>query len=174
MSKVPPTQVAKKAPGYIDPDEMLAKFRQGTSYEGVVQFRDGEVRFRILTRDEEMKIRREAIAHASKFGGDSAERDDYIEKFTLSAASTLNGQPSLPISLFKSFTSNEMDFLYDEYIKIRDDANPSLEKLTIDEFNALVDAVKKNAVGWKDLSLAQLRAIFSVFRDMIQKQETQE
>jgi hypothetical protein len=43
----------------------------------------------------------------------------------------------------------------------------------LDEFQALVHAVKKNAVVSKELSLRQLRAIFLAFQDLIQKVEAQ-
>lgn len=164
------TETEKKAPLYVDPMELLGKFREGNAYAGTIKFRGGEIDLRILTRDEEMDIRRKAIKHASAYGGDETEKNDFIQRYTISLASNINGQPTLPITLFSKMTGDEFDFLHEEYIKIRDDNNPSLEKMTMEQYEALVDAVKKNAVGWKDLSLRQLRAIFSAYQALIQRQ----
>jgi hypothetical protein len=81
--------------------------------------------------------------------------------------------PSLPAPMLAQMTSDELKFLYEEYVKIMDDANPALERISVDEFQALVNAVKKNAVGSRDLSLRQLRAIYLAFQDLIQRMDSQ-
>lgn len=155
---------------YVNPEELLAKYRAGATYSGTVQFRDGSVDFRILTRDEEMDIRRRAVDYAKKYGGDSTEKNDFVQKYTLSLATNIDGQPQLPISIFTKFTTDEIDYLYDEYIRIRESFNPSIEVMTPDQFNAICDGLKKKAVGPKDLSLPQLKAICSAFADIIREQ----
>ncbi len=168
-----PLDKEKKSPQYVDPKEMLARFRAGATYCGSVYLREQMIDFRILTRDEEMEIRRKSMAHAAKHGNDSTERNDFIQKHTISLATNINGQPQLPISIFKELTSDELDYLYNEYVKIRDDSNPSLEVMSPEQFNAICDALKKKALGSKDLSLPQLRAICSAYADLIRSQDAQ-
>lgn len=155
-------------------EQRLAKFREGIKYTGAVGFRLGTVNFRILTRAEEMDIRRKAIAEAMKYGGDETEKNNFIQMSTLQLASTGPDKiPHLPLPLLNQLTSDELKFLYEEYVKIMDDANPSMERIETGEFQALVNAVKKNAVGSRDLSLRQLRGIFLAFQDLIQRMDAQ-
>jgi len=149
-------------------EERLAKFREGAKYAGSVSFRGSSIHFRVLTRHEEMEIRRKAIAEAMKYGGDETEKNNFIQMSTLCLASK-----ELPLPMLNLMTSDELKWLYEEYVKIMDDANPSLERISVDEFQALVHAVKKNAVGSRELSLRQLRAIFLAFQDLIQRVDFQ-
>jgi hypothetical protein len=157
-------------------EDRLAKFREGARYAGSLSFRGQVVHFRVLSRSEEMEIRRKAITASMHYGGDETEKNNFIQMSTLQLASTPVGPskvPSLPIALLDKMTSDELKFLYDEYIKIMDDANPSIERIGTEEFRSLVDLVKKNGVGSRDLSLKQLRAIFIAFQDLIQRVDFQ-
>jgi hypothetical protein len=60
-------------------------------------------------------------------------------------------------------------YLYNEYQKICEEVNPSLETVERDKFEMLVNAIKKNSVTASDLSLAQLRAVFLAYQDIIQR-----
>lgn len=162
------------APNIVTAEDLLKRMRAGTKEVYEIKCRDLAIPMRILTIDELNLIRRDAIKHAAMHGGDEAEKNVQMEKTVLKMASNITpkGAPMLSDRLLGLMSVDEINHLYSEYVKIMDDVNPAIEQLNEGEFRALVEAVKKNSVSWSDLSLRQLRAIFTSYQDMIQRQAT--
>lgn len=170
-----PERVEGQSPGITSADDILAKMRAGKKQAFEMKLGDQLIPVRVLTIDETTAIRREALAHMARVGGDETDKNVYIQKTSLKVASTMSegSGPLLSDKLLGKLSLDEISYLYDEYVKLMDQANPTLETISSEHFRVLVEAVKKNLVSSKDLSLVQLKAIFTAFQDLIQKQESQ-
>lgn len=163
---------AATPPEHITTEEILRRMRMGVSEDYYITLREMKFPMRIISIDELTAIRREAIRLTTLASGDETDTKVHIQKTVLMLASRMQGgMQTITEKLMKFFTVDELNFLYEEYIKIMDDANPSIEKTTPEQFRALVDAVKKKAITSKDCSLHQLRAIFNAYQDLILRLE---
>jgi hypothetical protein len=70
-------------------------------------------------------------------------------------------------------STDEMNDLFEQYIAVMESVNPSLEQMTEAEFRPMVEALKKNQITWKDLSLKQLRVICTAYQELIQRPDSQ-
>jgi hypothetical protein len=175
MSGHSPTERPSTAPVIFSAEDILAKMRDGVKSTSEIRLRKMSFPVRILSIDETNAIRREAIREAKLGNGDEVDRNLAIEKSTLMLASTPpGGGPGLPDKVLGLLTVDELHHLYNEYVKIMDDVNPAVEDITQEQVKALVEAIKKNSVSARDLSLWQLRVIFSLFQDAVQRAETQD
>lgn len=165
---------ATRAPQITTAEEMLARMRAGVKEVYDIRVRDLLIPVRVLSVDEMNAIRHEA--KRKLMTGDDVDQALAVQKSTLLLASTIGGKGSVP-TLSEKFlglmSTDEINFLYNEYVKVLDEVNPSLQTIPPEEFRALVDHVKKKALTSRDCSLHQLRAIFSAFQDLILKLETQ-
>ena len=152
-------------------EDILARLRAGTKETYEIKCRELVVPVRILTLDELAQARREGIKQAALVGGDETDRNVYMEKTVLKLSSTLEKGtgPFLSDRLLSMLSIDEINFLYAEYTKVMEDVNPSVETIPLEQFRALVEAIKKNSVSSRDCSLHQLKAIFTAFQDLIQR-----
>lgn len=159
----------------VSAEDILAKMRAGVKETYEIRMREQVFAVRILAMDEIAAIRREAIKHQLSLGGDDTDKNVYIQKATLTKATTLSkATPSmLSERLMGMLSLDEVKYLYEEYIRVMDAVNPAIEHMDPAEFRALVDALKKNILGSRDCSLLQLRAICSAFQELIQNPGTQ-
>lgn len=160
----------------MSPEEFVKTLRAGVDETYFIAMRGRQIAVRILSVDEVNAIRREGIAYQAKRSGDDVDRDLQVQKLTLALATRLTpgSYPTLTEAMLGLLTVDEVGHLYNEYMLVFARVNPSLETIPLEQFNQLVAAVKKNLVGWKDLSLAQLKAIFTDWAGTIQAQaETQ-
>lgn len=165
----------RKATGapLVTPEDLLSKMRAGVKMHHEIRMRDLVVPVRVLSIDEMNAVRRESVRMAIA-SGDEVDKNVSIQKLTLQVASTpIGGGALLNEKFFKQITLDELAYLYEEYIKVLDDVNPGAETLTTEQVRELVGVVKKNTCSAKDCSLVQLKVIFSLFQDLIRKQETQ-
>ena len=157
-------------------ESMLAKMRAGRSEVHEIMLGTLVVPVRVLTIDEMNQIRREAIKSAqSVLGGDDTDKNLAAQKFTLKLASTpgIGGVPMLSDKLLAQLSVDEVNYLYEEYVRVLDAVNPSLQAIDPERFRALVDALKKKTVSSRDLSLLQLRAICTAFVELILRLDSQ-
>lgn len=169
------SQVAATPPDIQTAQDLLAKMRAGTKQHHEVRMRDLVIPVRILSIDEVNMIRRESVAEAQKTpNGDDIDKNVAIQKKTLMKASSINGKPFLGDKILSLMSVDEINYLYEEYIKAMDDVNPVVDRMTDEQLRFLIDAIKKNSVSARDLSLLQLRAVFSMFQDLIQRAATQD
>lgn len=161
----------ENAPSITTADDLLKKLRFGTEEVHTIVMRGVEIPVRVLSQSEYNKIRKDAIQATVVEGGDETDKNIRIQKATLMLASTLrHGQaPMLSDKLLDKLSNDELSFLYEEYVAKVDSVNPKLEQMTDDEFKAIVEALKKNTISSRDLSLRQLRGICTAFQDVIQR-----
>lgn len=157
-------------------EQLLDKLRAGTRQTHEVNFRALTVNLRVLSNDEVMSIKMQAVNEAKRLGWDALEGVAVLmQRYTLKLAST--GPDKVPVlndKFLSALSTDEMIGLYQEYIRIMDSVNPNIETIPNDEFRALVEALKKNMVSPTDCNLRQLRAICTAFRELILKLEEQE
>lgn len=156
-------------------DDLLAKMRSGVKEIYEIRLRDLVIPVRLLTVDEINLIRRDAAIKTASVQGDTVDQNLERQKSALKLASTLKtgGVPLITDKLLSLMTVDEITFLYEEYVRVMDAVNPSIQTIDPEQFRALVDALKKNTITSKDLSLHQLRAICTSYVDLIQRLETQ-
>ncbi len=167
---------AQGAPNILSAEDILAKMRAGTKEVYEIRMREQVFPVRVLSMDEVTAVRRDAIARTAKIGGDETDRNVFIQQTTLKLATTLtkNTGPLIGDKVLSLMSLDETRFLYDEYIRVMDAVNPTLEMIDPMEFRALVDALKKNSMSAKDCSLLQLRVICSAFVELILRVEKAE
>lgn len=169
-------QQGQQSTAPMNAEDILARMRQGVKTTGLIRLRGFEVPVRVLSITESNSLRKEGIRTATTENGDEIDKNIAIQKATLRLASTLN-PGSAPILLDKALdamTIDELNHLYNEYVKFMDDVNPSFEMMPSDQVNALTEALKKNSVSARDLSLRDLRVVCSMFAELIQTMENQD
>lgn len=160
-------------PQILTAEDLLQKLRAGTDEVHEVIMRGVSIPVRVLSQSEYNRIRKDSIQATVMEDGDETDKNIRIQKATLMLASTLKhgAAPMLSDKLLDKMTNDELSFLYEEYVAKMDTVNPRLEQMSEDEFKAIVEALKKNSVTSKDLSIRQLRAICTAFQDLIQRAE---
>ena len=163
------------APEIQTVEMMLARMRQGIKTEFEISMRGQVFHVRILSLDEVNQIRRYSIGEASRVQGDLVDRNVEMQKATLKLASTLDKGvgPVISDKLMSFLSTDEMNDLFEQYIAVMESVNPSLEQMTEAEFRPMVEALKKNQITWKDLSLKQLRVICTAYQELIQRPDSQ-
>jgi hypothetical protein len=162
-------------PAIVSADDMLKKLRAGVKEISEINIRGLSFVVRIISINEMLDIRAKAKSIASTRNGDITLENALVQQLTLIAASTINkGAPGLPESFLSKVSLSELTLIYEEYLKFYDDCNPSLERIGQAQMEALIEAIKKNTISWRDCSLSQLRAVFMLYQDMIQRQDSQE
>jgi hypothetical protein len=161
------------APQIMKAEDILAQLRAGVKETYEISLRSARIPVRILSVDEVNKIRAEAKKLAAIAGGDDTDQNLAIQKLTLSMATQVpkNTAPILSEKVLSMLTVDELSSLFNEFINVMERVNPSIEHISPEEFRALVDALKKNAITVKELSLRQKDAICIAYQDLIQRQE---
>ncbi len=156
-------------------EELLKKIRKGVKEVHEIKMRDFVIPIRMLSITEMNEIRRDAIKNVMVSKGDDVDKNLSVQRSTLQLASTLTkgGGPTLSGPLLSLMTVDEVNFLYNEYIRVCEIVNPSAENISEEHFRDLVDALKKNVITSAECSLPQLRAICTAYVDLIRRLEIQ-
>jgi hypothetical protein len=157
-------------------DEILRKMRAGVDEVHEIRLREMRFQIRCLSQDEFNQIRRDAKIETDANGGDDTDKNVRIQKMVLIRASAVKpGTPGkITDKLLSRLNADEMEFLYNEYVRVMDNMNPNIEAMTVDQFRMIVDALKKKTITSKDLSLPQLREVCAAFVDLIERMENQQ
>lgn len=163
------------APDLTTVDDLLKKMRAGINEVHDVKFRDLTIPLRVLSQDEYNTIRRNAKITNETNGGDETDFNIMMQKMALIRASEVRpGTPGvLSEKLLSRLTNDELAFIYGEYVRVNDMVNPNIEAMSEEQFRMVVDALKKNTISSRDLSLPQLREICTAFVDLILRLEEQ-
>lgn len=164
------------APEITTVDDLLKKMRAGVSDVHNIRMRELTIPVRVLSQDEYNQIRRAAKIQTEHDGGDDTDVNVLMQKLVLAKASEAKpGSPGiLSDKLLGRLSNDELSYLYSEYIRVNDLVNPNIEAMTEEQFRMIVEALKKNTISPRDLSLPQLREICTAFVDMIQRLEDQQ
>ena len=159
----------------VTAEDLLAKMRAGIRDVHEIRMRELVVPVRVLSLSEMNEIRKDALKAAIAAQGDEVDKNVITQKSTLKLASTIGkgSGPLLSDKLLSLLTVDEINYLYNEYIRVNEEVNPSVETIEPEQFRALVDALKKNIITSKDCSLPQLKAICTAFVDLILRMEHQ-
>lgn len=162
-----------KATPIVTAEEILARLRTGVKDSYEIKMRGAVIPVRVLSISEANMIRSRARKTAVLNQGDETDVNLQIQKETLSLASCVptGSAPILSEKVLAMLTTDEICFLFEEYIGVMERVNPSVEQILPEEFRALVDALKKKAVSVRDLSIHQRNAICTAFVELITRQE---
>lgn len=130
-------------------DPQIAAMRAGVSYSFPISLRKFQVRCRPLTISEQTNIASKVMAEVSKLP--ISERTPLAEnvmqaKATLELATTSAPNvydPQLSQIVMDEMTPDEVQHLYKQYVQVVARANPSLEEMSRQEIESLVEALKK-------------------------------
>lgn len=166
---------AATPPTIITAEDIIAKMRAGIREVHEISFRELKIPVRVLSIDEINRIRHMAKQSVMLTkDGDQTDANVAMQKITLQMASQMPQQaPLLGEKVLSLMTVDEVNYLYNEYIRIMDSVNPSLETMSETRFREMVEALKKKEISSNDLSIPQLKAICSSFVDLILKLEHQ-
>ena len=144
--------------------EILEKMRMGVAYKHPVSIRNFHCMLRPLTIDEQNNLFQE-IKHTLDMTPE-AQRTGLMETTllaskTIERASTMEPgmAPQLNSYIIAKMTPDEVICIYNQYLDILDKVNPSLEQLTTEQVEGLVEEVKKNRLALADQSSWQLRQV---------------
>jgi len=152
----------------LGPGDLLARMRQGIKETYMIHLRGYEIPVRVLSCSEVSQIRNAALRDQKVTGVDDAEKNLSVMKMTLERSSTPQGSaPALPRKVIDLLSIDELNYLYDEYIRVMEELNPSIEHIEPERFQAFVDALKKNSISEKGLSMPVLRAICRAYVALI-------
>jgi hypothetical protein len=156
-------------------DDILAKLRLGVQEVYEVHMRGATFPVRILSCVEVNKIRQEANRMNLLRKGDETDTNVEIQKMTLRLATTVpkGSAPYLSEAILDALTVDELTYLFNEFIGVMEKVNPTIESISGEEFKAIVDALKKNAISPRDLSIHQRNAICTSFVDLMLRLEAQ-
>jgi hypothetical protein len=137
--------------------------RAGTDYRFKLKLRGLEITFRPLSVIETVTVEADAREQLSKMK--SHQQTDLIHSLlfaqkTIQQASTSEpGKMDFQISeaILEKCTPDEVMYLFNEYAKVVERVNPSVEKMSVEELKALVESTKKNPSTTIVLSFWQLQ-----------------
>jgi hypothetical protein len=172
----PMQQRGESAPEITTVDDLLKKMRQGCDAVHEIKMRGLTIPIRLLSQDEWNQLRRTAKMEKEAHGWDETDYNVRLQRFVLLRSCEIKpGTPGiLSEMLMAKLTTEELGFLYSEYIRVNDLVNPNIEVMNEEQFRVIVDSLKKNNISSRDLSLPQLREICTAFVDLIQRLEDQQ
>jgi hypothetical protein len=156
----------------LSADDLLKKMREGVKEVHNISLRGFNIPVRVLSLAEMNLIRKDAISQALANKGDGTDVNVITQQTVLKMASTIDssGGPLLSDKVLERMTTDELNYLYNEYVRVSESVNPSVEHISHDAFRELVNALKKNMITSVDLSLPQLRAICTAYVALISEQ----
>lgn len=151
--------------------DILSKMRSGVAYTFKVKMRDLELSLRPLTIGEQMQINNdvlETLRNLQKGEQHAANESYMLAKRVLETACTPYGQPGAvgPLTEFvlSHMTTDEVLYLYRQYLQGVETVNPVLEYMKVGEMDKLVEDVKKNN---RELTGLSTRELLSLARFLI-------
>lgn len=149
-------------------EQILQALRFGVDYTFTIRVRQLEVVVRPLSLHERVKIVNDVSHEISKLpeGQRTALAESSlmairtIEKATTPEPDSKQA-PMLPAQLLERFTNDEVAALHKAYMDGLDILDPSMEQLTREQLDALVEAAKKNLLVYRDLPRPHLESLAS-------------
>ena len=148
--------------------DLLDAMREGVAFSFELHIRKATIRLRPLSSAEQRSIYSQVntqVLHARKQGNEMTnfEADLARAQGTLIMASSdeYGKNPQLGPYQLDRMTSDEILYIYREYLAMLDKVSPSLETFEAEEAKALVELLKKNKDQLNELTYKQLRGILS-------------
>jgi len=143
-------------------DKQIEAMRMGVEYRYPIRLRAFTVMVRPLTCGETDAI----TAEVNEFIKMAPEKDrseltvtklmakKYLERCTTSAPGATD--PQLTEAILNECTNAELNYLYKQYMDVEEKVNPSVDAMSKEEINELVESVKKNLDSVTQLSISRL------------------
>lgn len=158
--------------GSVDRLPQIEAMRWGVDYNFEVKIRDFSIMLRPLSIKETIDVTNRVIQRANS---EPLNAQNPLFEQTLMAHETLvlastsdygANDPKISAYVLERLTADELNAIFKQYVAGCDKVNPSLERMSVEEIESLVDAVKKNR-DWAQnpllpligLSLSQLANI---------------
>lgn len=144
-------------------EEIVSKLRAGIDETYEIEMRGTAIYVRVLSGDEFNYIRKACIQQVAAQGGDDTDKNFEIQKAVLAKCCMLkdNVPGILNQKVLARLTVDEITNLYEQYLSILEQVNPTLDTISADEFEAIVTALQKKTSTARELSIRQLRGICS-------------
>lgn len=147
----------------ITAEDQLRLLRAGYAKEHLIKFGKLELPCRLMPASEEAAI----IANAKKGVKLPSEEPENrrlaesmaVMKSILLSACTVDGTPHVSLGFLDQLTDVELDSLYDQFLTLKECADPDMEKLSPAQIGELFEAVKKKERRSKDFFTWELAAI---------------
>ena len=157
--------------GIVTAEDLLASLRKGNGQKLELGIGSIKVPCRLLNANEEATIVVKAKQKAMKENPTGLKQEVFESNETmraiLSAATTINGAPSLPLGFVESLTADELSMLFDDYMAIKKTINPNMRELTPEQVKDIVERIKKKDATSKDFFIYQQAEIGRYFMDVI-------
>lgn len=140
----------------------LEAMRQGVDYRMPVQVRGFSITLRPLSIMEQMQVAATVVENYNKLPTPAQNRltENILKvKETLMIASTTDvgtNDPKITEYIVDRMTNDELQSLWKSYISACDRVNPSLDEMTMEQVNEIVDQVKKSPDLLIELSFLEL------------------
>lgn len=125
----------------------LEQLKAGISNSKEVTLCGGIFRMRVLSEGELLQCRADALKFAEKVGLDDegVMIEQVLRQLYLALIDEDGKRASASVEKFKqSITRAERGYLVDEYLSLEQECSPALATMTEDEFNDILDGVKKS------------------------------
>lgn len=132
-----------------DMDNDIQAMRMGIEYSFPVRLRSFQVSLRPLANSEMIKCYQDVSVYMASIPAAARSKiaeDNALAREFLKAASSPFGQyaPRITDAMMDQMTTDEVMYLYREWLAICEKVNPSLETMPADRLKAIVDHIKKN------------------------------
>lgn len=152
------------------PTELLAAMRRGTEQSLFIKFNKIRIPVRLLTALEEAEvINKSRIRAIEKLAGngDSNSINRMKSTFTMMSilirATSIKGDVGFTESELTEMTSDELTFLYDQYVSVCKVVDKEFESMSHDEIKDLIMSVKKKTTLASDYYSWQHAAVGKFF-----------
>lgn len=145
--------------------EGIDAMRAGVLYKRTIKVRDFAVLLRPIAISEQADITNETASRVMSLPAHAQNRvseEVIFSKLCLMKASTSDygkEDPKLTETLLDRLTTGELMKVYKDWLAFVDDVDPSLDKMTADQLDALAAELKKNPSQLTELSGSELKQI---------------
>jgi len=166
--------IDKTATNYKSSAEILLGMFSGTKTKKTIDFDGVTITLRLINITELMQARENALTEFNKkpeLARYPADLQFYMMLHILDAALSFSpsphekfeNSPTLTLNELRLMTENQVTRLYEEFIVFDKEYNPDIDRMSVEEFNIMLDEIKKNQDYLYRASYRQLLRISSYF-----------
>ena len=140
----------------------IEDMRAGVSYSHIISIRKFQLKVRPISNHEQLQVASEVQKKMAVLTMDMRNQlteHQIVARETLKFASTSDvGKTDWGITdiIMDKMTPDEIQFLFQQYVQVTDRTNPKLEKMTNEQLEELVVALKKTPADRLDLELIEV------------------
>lgn len=152
---------------------VLEAMRQGVNYRHEVKVREQKFRLRPLTNNEILDVTDEVLEIMNSlpvFKRHPQREHSLVARLTLMKASTPDvgsSEVGLTDYVLSNMSAEELQLIYNEYVKVCERVNPKLEEMPKEDLDFLVEDLKKSSNLNSQLTDLPISHLVSVCRKLI-------